>query len=117
MIPVIQFAHLKHQPSLEGVFASLTVGEYRSDVAKRVLEVMPGVSWMAETTGESLNCGRHFLASMFDSELSAAGGQWKPVAIGFFTLLLPGGMLLMDRARGKVALSGSVGYTRGFQAP
>jgi len=52
---------------------------------------------MAETHGRKFELLRHFLSSMFDSELSAAGGQWKPVAIGCFTLLLPGGLLLMDQ--------------------
>jgi hypothetical protein len=59
------------------------------------------MNWLAErladTYGRKVELLRHFLTSMFDSELSAAGGQWRSVAIGWFTLLLPGGMLLMDQ--------------------
>jgi hypothetical protein len=54
---------------------------------------------------------------MFDSELSAAGGQWKPVAIGFFTLLLPGGMLLMDqRNAARLRYLAALDTPGGFQA-
>jgi hypothetical protein len=51
---------------------------------------------LAETRGTKFELLRHFLARMFDSELSHAGGQWQSAAIGFITLLLPAGMLLMD---------------------
>ena len=55
------------------------------------------MSWLEETHGRKFELVRHFFQSLFDSELSYAGGQWQSVAVGGFTLLLPVGMLLMDQ--------------------
>ncbi len=54
------------------------------------------MKYLKRTHGTGFELVRHFFARMFDSELSRATGQWQTVAVGVITLLLPGGLLLID---------------------
>ncbi len=49
-----------------------------------------------ETHGPVFELTRHFLARIFDSELFAAPGQWRTVAIGCLATLLTARMALLD---------------------
>jgi predicted permease len=49
---------------------------------------------------------RHFLATMFDSEMFSARGQWGTIAISAFALVIPAGMILLESPSGrKLAVS------------
>ena len=50
--------------------------------------------WLAETHGSSLELLRHFLTSLFDTELTSAPGQWRKLAIGVLATVLPLGLLM-----------------------
>ena len=49
-----------------------------------------------ETHGINFELVRHFFACMFDSEMFAARGQSKTVAIAAFAMAVPAGLLLLD---------------------
>ncbi len=49
-----------------------------------------------ETRGTKFELVRHFLASMFDSEMFSTRGQWLTVAVSAFALAIPAGLLLLD---------------------
>src|SRR5215472_1020595 len=44
---------------------------------------------------------RHFLATMFDSEMFSVRGQWATIAISAFALVIPTGMILLESPSGK----------------
>ncbi|HEY3840481.1 MAG TPA: hypothetical protein VGL72_28110, partial [Bryobacteraceae bacterium] len=54
------------------------------------------MTFLDETRGVTFELIRHFLSSMFDSEMFAARGQWRTVVISSFALAVPSGMLLLD---------------------
>ena len=53
------------------------------------------MSWLDETRGVPIELIRHFLGRILDGEWSSSPGQWRPAAIGVFSLLLPAGLLLV----------------------
>ena len=62
------------------------------------------MSWLDETHGPRFELLRHFIAHMFDSEISP-GREWSRVIVGVLSLALPLGMLLIDQPRDPVGLS------------
>jgi predicted permease len=44
---------------------------------------------------------RHFLATMFDSEMFSVRGQWATIAIGAFGMAIPAGMILLESPSGR----------------
>lgn len=52
------------------------------------------MKWLRETRGVQFELVRHFLGRMFDGEWGAPG-QWKNIAVGAVSLLLPAGILLV----------------------
>ena len=54
------------------------------------------MKWLEETHGTKFELVRHFLASMFDSEMFSARGQWRAVAVGGLALAIPSFMLVLD---------------------
>jgi len=51
---------------------------------------------LEETHGRLFELVRHYLASMFDSELFSSRGQGRTVAISAFALAIPAGLVLLD---------------------
>lgn len=54
------------------------------------------MTWLAQTRGIHFELVRHFLKCIFDSEMFAARGQWRTVAVSAFALAIPAGLLLLD---------------------
>ena len=53
------------------------------------------MKWLEETHGVQFELVRHFLGRILDGEWSSSPGQWRPAAIGLFSLFLPAGLLLV----------------------
>jgi putative ABC transport system permease protein len=51
---------------------------------------------LEETHGRLFELVRHYVASMFDSELFSSRGQGRTVAISAFALAIPAGLVLLD---------------------
>jgi hypothetical protein len=54
------------------------------------------MTWLDQTHSINFELVRHFLASIFDSEMFSARGQWRTVAISAFALAIPFGLLVLD---------------------
>jgi predicted permease len=64
------------------------------------------MSWLDRTHGTRFELMRHFLATMFDSEMFAVRHQWGTLAVSAFALTVPAGMILLESPSGrKLALS------------
>jgi predicted permease len=62
--------------------------------------------WIDRTHGTRFELMRHFLATMFDSEMFSTRGQWATIAIGAFGMVVPAGMILLESPSGrKLAIS------------
>jgi predicted permease len=61
---------------------------------------------MERTHGPRLELMRHFLATMFDSEMFSVRHQWATVAVSAFALTIPAGLILLEAPSGrKLAIS------------
>ena len=64
------------------------------------------MNWLDRTHGRRFELVRHFLATMFDSEMFSARGQWGTIAIGALAMVIPAGMILLESPSGrKLAVS------------
>src|SRR5258708_18994108 len=52
-------------------------------------------AWLDETHGASFELVRHFLASIFDSDMFSVPGEWQKVAAGLMAVLLSLGILAL----------------------
>jgi predicted permease len=59
------------------------------------------VRWLERTHGPRFELARHFLATMFDSEMFSVRGQWGSIAVGAFALTVPAGMILLEAPSGR----------------
>ena len=64
------------------------------------------MTWLEKTHGTRFELMRHFLATIFDSEMFSVRGQWGSIAIGAFAMTIPAGMILLESPSGrKLAVS------------
>jgi len=64
------------------------------------------MKWSARTHGIRFELMRHFLATMFDSEMFSVRHQWATLAVSAFALTVPAGLILLEAPSGrKLAIS------------
>ena len=63
------------------------------------------MNWREKTHGTRFELVRHFLATLFDSDMFSARGQWGNIAIGAFALVIPAGIILLSSAPQQIAAS------------
>jgi len=64
------------------------------------------MKWSARTHGTRFELMRHFLATMFDSEMFSVRHQWATLAVSAFALTVPAGLILLEAPSGrKLAIS------------
>jgi predicted permease len=64
------------------------------------------MSWLDRTHGTRFELMRHFLTTMFDSEMFSVRQQWGTIAVSAFALTVPAGMILLESPSGrKLAVS------------
>ena len=64
------------------------------------------MTWLAKTRGARFELMRHFLATIFDSEMFSVRGQWGTIAVSAFAMTIPAGMILLESPSGrKLAVS------------
>jgi hypothetical protein len=54
------------------------------------------VTFLHTTRSVRFELFRHFLATLFDSEMFSTRGEWRKVAVSAFALAIPAGMILLD---------------------
>jgi predicted permease len=64
------------------------------------------MTWLHRTHGTRFELIRHFLTTMFDSEMFSVRHQWGTLAVSAFALTVPAGMILLESPSGrKLAVS------------
>ena len=61
------------------------------------------MKWLDQTHGRNFELIRHFLGTLFDSEMFSSRGNWGSVAVGAFALAVPAGMLMLSTKPGRVS--------------
>jgi predicted permease len=64
------------------------------------------MKWLGRTHSTRFELMRHFLGTMFDSEMFSVRHQWGTLAVSAFALTVPAGMILLESPSGrKLAVS------------
>src|SRR5437899_1317588 len=68
-------------------------------------------AWLDETHGASFELVRHFLASIFDSDMFSVPGEWQKVAAGLMAVLLSLGILALPTFMQSFNMMGEAGLS------